>query len=56
MGIPVLSDSLANIECDLGSTFKEEDHAITVGSVDTVTLGKDGSPTLYYKSTYAIHF
>lgn len=52
-GIPVLSDSLAYVECSLRSTYTEGDHTIAIGLVNAVVLGEDRLPLLYYKRSYA---
>ncbi len=56
MKLPMLSDSLASMECSLETTYPGGDHTILVGSVDSVRrgsrFGRHG-PLLYYRGRYA---
>lgn len=50
-GIPILSDTLATIECRLHSDLDGGDHSIFVGRVEHITVN-GGSPLIYFRSSY----
>lgn len=49
--IPVLDDSLANLECRLRYHHDGGDHSIFVGEVETITVS-DGVPLIYFQGQY----
>ena len=51
LGVPVLSDALASLECKVVEAVKAGSHWIVIGEVQTVT-SQDGSPLLYFNSAY----
>jgi flavin reductase ActVB len=51
MGMPILPDSLAILECRTLHQFPGGDHLILVGEVEEVTLG-EGSPLVYWRGQY----
>jgi flavin reductase (DIM6/NTAB) family NADH-FMN oxidoreductase RutF len=50
-GIPVLTESLASIECRLAGVHDSGDHSIFVGEVENSTVG-EGDPLLYFRGRY----
>lgn len=50
-GIPLISDSLAVIECRLYAELPGGDHTIFIGEVETVEVG-EGDPLVYFRSGY----
>jgi 3-hydroxy-9,10-secoandrosta-1,3,5(10)-triene-9,17-dione monooxygenase reductase component len=53
-GAPVIADSLAVIECALGSIYEGGDHELVTGHVVGMDVG-EGSPLLFYRSGFG-HF
>ncbi len=51
LGIPILEDTLANLECRIKHDFDGGDHSIFVGEVETATAFS-GSPIIYFQSDY----
>ena len=51
LGLPILADALAHLECVTVSTHVEGDHTILVGRVEDVSAGS-GHPLLYYRGQY----
>ena len=51
LGMPVLEESLAVIECRLTESFPGGDHTIFVGEVMSVRT-HEGEPLIYYRSGY----
>jgi flavin reductase (DIM6/NTAB) family NADH-FMN oxidoreductase RutF len=51
LGLPLLDDALAHIECVTVTTHVEGDHTIFVGRVERATVG-EGDPLLYYRGQY----
>lgn len=51
LGLPVLDDVLAAIECRLHATLPGGDHTIFVGEVIDAEVGS-GAPLLYYRGGY----
>lgn len=51
LGAPVLSGSLAAIECRVEIVHDAGDHEIVVGRVANVQLG-DGEPLIFYRSSF----
>ncbi|CAN5487198.1 flavin reductase family protein [soil metagenome] len=52
-GIPVLADSLANLECRLKNTCDGGDHTIFVGEVERAMI-RDGDPLVYFHGDYRV--
>jgi flavin reductase (DIM6/NTAB) family NADH-FMN oxidoreductase RutF len=52
-GVPVLSGTLANLECRVTLSHDGGDHTIYLGEVERVRIA-DGSPLLYYRGGYAL--
>jgi flavin reductase (DIM6/NTAB) family NADH-FMN oxidoreductase RutF len=50
-GMPVLTDTLANLDCDVVEAHAAGDHTIFVGEVKEVKVA-DGSPLLYFRGRY----
>ncbi|HWE67997.1 MAG TPA: flavin reductase family protein [Acidimicrobiales bacterium] len=53
-GAPVITGSLAVIECTLGSIYEGGDHELVTGHVVGLDVG-EGSPLLFYRSGFG-HF
>jgi flavin reductase (DIM6/NTAB) family NADH-FMN oxidoreductase RutF len=53
-GAPIITDSLATIECTLGAIFEGGDHELVTGHVVSMEVGT-GSPLLFYRSGFG-HF
>jgi flavin reductase (DIM6/NTAB) family NADH-FMN oxidoreductase RutF len=54
-GLPVLSDCLSTMECQIVSTFPGGDHTILLGQVTAVvpsTQNSTGSPLIYFQGQY----
>lgn len=51
-GVPVLSDTLASLECRVTLSHDGGDHSIFLGEVERVRIA-DGSPLLYFRGGYA---
>jgi flavin reductase (DIM6/NTAB) family NADH-FMN oxidoreductase RutF len=51
LGLPMLPDALAHIECEKVSTYPGGDHLILVGRVEAVRA-TDGEPLLHYRGRY----
>jgi flavin reductase (DIM6/NTAB) family NADH-FMN oxidoreductase RutF len=52
LGLPLLDEALAQIECATVATHVEGDHTIFVGRVERATVG-GGDPLLYYCGQYS---
>ncbi len=52
LGVPLLDEALAQLECVVVSAHVEGDHTIFVGRVEQTRL-TDGQPLLYYRGRYA---
>ncbi|GAC1406346.1 MAG: hypothetical protein NVSMB56_20220 [Pyrinomonadaceae bacterium] len=50
--IPVLENTLANLQCRIVQTCEGGDHTIFVGEVEVVTT-HDTPPLVYYRGGYA---
>ncbi|HEY1828319.1 MAG TPA: flavin reductase family protein [Acidimicrobiales bacterium] len=50
-GAPVLTGSLAHIECTLGAIYEGGDHELVTGLVVAIEEG-EGSPLLFYRSGF----
>jgi flavin reductase (DIM6/NTAB) family NADH-FMN oxidoreductase RutF len=51
LGVPLIEQALAQLECRTVSAHVEGDHTIFVGRVEAVHTG-DGEPLLYYRGRY----
>ena len=52
-GMPVLEDSLANLDCGIVAAHDAGDHSIFVAEVREVLLG-EGLPLLYFRGRYGL--
>jgi len=52
-GIPVLDDTLANLDCRVVAAHAAGDHTIFVAEVREVLLG-EGAPLLYFRGRYGL--
>ena len=50
-GVPVLHDTLAHLECDVGETVTGGTHTVFLANV-TVAAGHDGTPLTYYRGRF----
>lgn len=50
-GVPVLEDSIANLECRIVNEFDGGDHTIFVARVEIAQV-RDGSPLIYFHHGY----
>ena len=51
-GAPVIDNSLAVVECELGDIFEGGDHEIVTGSVVSLEVGESGGPLLFYRGGF----
>jgi flavin reductase (DIM6/NTAB) family NADH-FMN oxidoreductase RutF len=51
LGLPLIDDALAHIECITVNTHGAGDHTIFVGRVEQASVG-EGEPLLYYRGRY----
>lgn len=51
IGSPVLTDTLASIECHVVNAYPGGDHSIIVGQVERVNVS-DGKPLAYFRGGY----
>jgi flavin reductase (DIM6/NTAB) family NADH-FMN oxidoreductase RutF len=51
LGLPVIQEALARLECTTVNTHVEGDHTIFVGLVERAAVGH-GQPLLYYRGKY----
>jgi flavin reductase (DIM6/NTAB) family NADH-FMN oxidoreductase RutF len=50
-GVPLISGSLALMECELTKTFEAGDHAVLIGEVRRASY-REGNPLVYFGSAY----
>ena len=50
-GAPVITGSLAVVECTLGTIYEGGDHELVTGHVVTMEIG-EGSPLIFYRSGF----
>jgi flavin reductase (DIM6/NTAB) family NADH-FMN oxidoreductase RutF len=50
-GAPVITGSLALVECTLGTIYEGGDHELVTGHVVTMEIG-EGSPLIFYRSGF----
>ena len=51
LGVPLIDEALAYLECRTASAHVEGDHTIFVGRVEAIGVGK-GDPLLYFRGKY----
>jgi flavin reductase (DIM6/NTAB) family NADH-FMN oxidoreductase RutF len=51
LGVPIIAEALASLECATVSTHVAGDHTILVGRVEAASSG-DGHPLLYFRGQY----
>lgn len=51
LGVPVLTDALAHLECDVVEQFGGGTHSVFIGSVRSATAG-EGQPLTYYRGDF----
>jgi flavin reductase (DIM6/NTAB) family NADH-FMN oxidoreductase RutF len=51
-GAPLLSDTIAHLECDIRHAFDAGDHTIYVGEVRDLGVGEELEPLLYFRGGY----
>jgi flavin reductase (DIM6/NTAB) family NADH-FMN oxidoreductase RutF len=52
LGVPLLDDALATLECRLVAQYPGGDHSIFVGEVVTTSSHSEQQPLLYFRSKY----
>src|SRR5206468_6547055 len=52
LGMPLIRDALAIMECDTAATYPGGDHTIFVGHVRTAEVLDDANPILYFRGKY----
>jgi flavin reductase (DIM6/NTAB) family NADH-FMN oxidoreductase RutF len=52
LGLPVLTEALAHVECVTVNKYVEGDHTVFIGRVEDCGTS-DGTPLLYFRGTYA---
>jgi flavin reductase (DIM6/NTAB) family NADH-FMN oxidoreductase RutF len=52
LGLPVLTDALAHLECVTANAHVEGDHTVFIGRVDASGTA-DGDPLIYFRGHYA---
>jgi len=53
LGVPLLQDALATLECRLVIRYPGGDHSIFIGEVVSTSTQSQGQPLLYYRSKYS---
>jgi len=53
LGVPLLEDALASLECQVVAQYPGGDHSIFVGEVVDVHARPQAQPLLYYRSKYS---
>lgn len=51
-GCPLLTDSLASLECKMHARYEEGDHVIIIGEVVDVQDQPDEAPLVFHKGSY----
>jgi flavin reductase (DIM6/NTAB) family NADH-FMN oxidoreductase RutF len=51
LGLPLIDEALASLECRTVNAHVEGDHTIFVGRVESITVGT-GEPLVYYRGRY----
>ena len=52
LGVPLLEDALATLECNIWNTYDGGDHTIIVGEVTEINFNKQDLPLIYYNRKY----
>ncbi|WP_239162106.1 flavin reductase family protein [Acrocarpospora phusangensis] len=52
LGVPLLDDAVATLECRTTGVHDGGDHTIIVGAVEHVGTPRDGEPLLYHEGRY----
>ena len=52
LGLPVLSEALAHVECVAVNQHVEGDHTVLIGRVDACETATSGDPLLYFRGQY----
>lgn len=52
LGVPLLEDALAIIECNVWRTYDGGDHTMIIGEVVNVDINKQDLPLVYYNRRY----
>lgn len=53
LGLPVLAEALAHVECVTVNQHVEGDHTVLIGRVDACDTATSGEPLLYFRGKYA---
>ncbi len=53
LGLPLITDALAHLECVTVSTHVEGDHTVLVGRVEEAAAPSAGEPLLYFRGQYS---
>ena len=53
LGLPVLADALAHVECVTVDQHVAGDHTVLIGRVDACGSAEAGEPLLYFRGQYA---
>jgi flavin reductase (DIM6/NTAB) family NADH-FMN oxidoreductase RutF len=51
-GVPLLEGGLATFECRLARSVPVADHQLLLGEVESLTVGRDVAPLLFFRSHY----
>jgi 3-hydroxy-9,10-secoandrosta-1,3,5(10)-triene-9,17-dione monooxygenase reductase component len=51
-GCPVLSDTLAYLECEIGDVYEAGDHFVVLGHVLRLGVAEDQSPLVFYEGGF----
>jgi 3-hydroxy-9,10-secoandrosta-1,3,5(10)-triene-9,17-dione monooxygenase reductase component len=51
-GVPLVTDALATLECEIVAEHPAGDHWIVVGRVDSLALAPDGDPLVFYAGAF----
>jgi flavin reductase (DIM6/NTAB) family NADH-FMN oxidoreductase RutF len=52
LGLPVLAEALAHVECVTVNQHVEGDHTVLIGRVDACETAASGDPLLYFRGNY----
>ncbi|MFA7428768.1 MAG: flavin reductase family protein [Rhodospirillaceae bacterium] len=52
-GVPLISETLARLECSVHELVEGGDHLIVIGKVDSLDYKTGGQPLLYFRGAYA---
>ena len=53
LGLPVLADALAHVECVTVNQHVEGDHTVLIGRIDACETAAAGEPLVYFRGKYA---